>query len=69
MIALGQRKGHRAAIDWSAVDDRDQILTRTTTHARLAQQATEAHAWTGKGRHNRDLFGYLTAPDFADTIQ
>ena len=25
VIALGQRKGHRAAVDWSAVDDRTQV--------------------------------------------
>ena len=69
MITFRQREGHRATVDRTAVDDGDQVLTSTAAHAGLTQQAAEAHAWTRKGRHDRDFFGYLAAPDFADTIQ
>ena len=69
VIALGQGKGHRATIDWSAIDDRHEILAGTAADAGLTQETTEAHTWAREGRHDRDLPGHLTAPNLADTVQ
>ena len=69
VVAFRQREGHRAAVDRSTIDDGHEILAGTTAHARLAQQAAQAHARTLEGRHERDLSGHLTAPNLADPIQ
>ncbi len=69
VIALGQREGHRATVNRSAIDDRHEILAGTAADAGLTQQATEAHTWTREGWHDCDLPGNLTAPNLADTVQ
>ena len=69
VVALREREGHRTAVDRTTVDDRDEVLTRAAADARLAEQPTETHAGSFEERHQRDLFGHLTAPDLTDAVQ